>query len=132
MEIGKIDDRNTFVLHENIGKMILDAVRMYPDYPIAVLCGEETGGSDYYWMYCTDVGVEVGEILDCTSDWTDDELVTTDRDRFEEDVADRVYDILCDELGRTPTDDEQDEKIKEILAAHEPYWKKCITIRVDN
>ena len=130
MEIGKF--YNVGVLHKDVCKDILEAVEKYPDYPIAVLCGDEANTGEYNWMYCTDVGVEIGEILDCESDWTWKEIITTDRELFEDHVADRVYDILTDELGRKPTDEEQDDKIKAVLKAHEPYWKKCITIRANN
>ncbi len=130
MEIGNL--YSTGVLHENVGKDILEAVKKYPDYPIAVLAGDEANDGEYGLMYCTDVGVEIGEILDCESDWTRKEIITTDRELFTDDVADRVYDILLEELGRKPTEEEQDEKIKKVLAAHEPFWKKCITIKANN
>lgn len=132
MEIGKIDNRRTFLTHPEIGKRILDMVKEHPDYPIAVLVGEEANAGDYYWMYATNVKVEVGEILDCVSEWVNDEIVTTDRDRFEEEVEDKVWDRLKEELGRKPTDEEQDEAVKAVLKAHEPYWVKCITITADN
>ena len=130
MEIGKIYDAG--VLHKNAGEDLLEMVKKYPDYPIAVLAGNEANIGEHYWMYCSSVGIEVEEILDCESDWVKGEIILTDRDIFEDNVADRVYDILTDELGRNPTDEEQDEKIKEVLEAHEPFWKKCITIKVDN
>lgn len=132
MDIGAIDNRRTWITHPGIGEKLLELVKEHPDYPIAVLVGEEANSGDYYWMYATNVDCRVEEILDCNSMWTDDEFVTTDREDFEDRVCDMVYDRLKEELGRDPTDEEHDEWFKKILAAHEPYWKKVIAITADN
>lgn len=129
MEIGKIDDRRMFVLHPETGKQILEAVKEHPDYPIAVLVSQDDNFDDYSWVYALSVSVETGEILDCFSEWTDDEIVDADRDYFVERVEDAAWRRLIESLGRDPTDEELDACVNAVLKAHEPYWKKCITIK---
>ena len=96
----------------------------HPDYPICVLAGEEASGSDYSWMYCSDIRFEVGEILD--TDYYDyDDAIIVDRDRLEEIIEDRLYDEYTDE-------EELNNAIKEKIAELEPYWKKVICIYANN
>ena len=47
-------------------------------------------------------------------------------------MCDKIWDDLNKELGRNPTDEEQEAAWKEVKEAHEPYWKKCIAIHADN
>lgn len=131
MEIKGITDRHTFLTHP-ITEEILKLAKEHPDYPITVLVGEEANTGDFYWMYATSVSVGIEEILDCNSEWWNSDYVCTDREDLEDSVSDRVWDILNDELGREPTDKEQDEYIQKVLKAHEPYWKKVIAIKADN
>lgn len=100
----------------------------HPDYPIVVLCNYEVCADDsYYWWYAPDLHFSIGEILDCKQD-INDERVYTDRDDFEEDLADRLSDSgHYDEI----TDEEFDAIVKAELAKYEPYWKKVIQIRAD-
>lgn len=100
----------------------------HPDYPIVVLCSYEVCGDDSYnWWYAPDLRFSIGEILDCEQD-VNDERVYTDRDEFEEDLAD----ILVDSGDYDETTDEEfDAIVKAELAKYEPYWKKVIQIRAD-
>lgn len=132
MELGRIDNRHTCLTHPEIGKEILELVKEHPDYPITVLVGEETNGGDYYWMYASNVSVHIEELLDCNTEWWDYETVCTDREEFEDHCADRIWDKLNEELGREPTDEEQEAEWEKVKEAHEPYWVKCIAIMADN
>ena len=103
-------------------------INEYPDYPIVVLCNYEVCGDDSYnWWYAPDLRFSIGEILDCEQD-INDERVYTDRDEFEEDLAD----ILGDSGDYDETTDEEfDAIVKAELAKYEPYWKKVIQIMAD-
>lgn len=107
---------------ENLRKAIL----AHPDWPIVFSAGESANNGDYSYMFCTRVNVEEGEILDCEQD-VNDEIVYTDRDRFEEDLRD-IFD------GRWNEDDEEttEKMVQEELAKYDPYWKDCILVTVDN
>lgn len=100
----------------------------HPDYPIVVLVGTEVVADDSYgWWYAPEIRFSIGEILDCEQD-INDEKVYTDRDEFEEDLAD----ILGDSGDYDETTDEEfDAIVKAELAKYEPYWKKVIQIRAD-
>ena len=98
----------------------------HPDYPICVLASEDANIGEWGWMYCSDIRFSVGEILDCTQD-INDEKVYSDRDDFEEDLADCLSNEYED-LDETSFE----EKVKEELAKYEPYWKDCIFIYADN
>ena len=50
---------------------------------------------------------------------------TTDRDEFEEAVADSLADSDY-------TDEEFDALVKKTVAEYDPYWKPCIILNVDN
>ena len=98
----------------------------YPDYPIAVLAGEEANGGDYSWMFCDDVSFGIGEILD--ADFYDhDDAVFTNRDRLEEYIEDMLYDEYSEK-----SEEEYTAAIKVKLAELEPYWVKVITIWATN
>lgn len=132
MEIGKIDERHTWLTHP-FTKELLQLAKEHPDYPITVLVGEDANsGGEYSWMYATSVSVGIEEILDCNTEWWDSDYVCTSRDDFEDRACDRIWDKLTDKLGRNPTDEEQEAAWKEVKEAHEPYWKKCIAIKADN
>lgn len=132
MELGRIDNRHTYLTHPEISKEIIELVKEHPDYPITVLVGEEANIGDYYWMYASSVSVNIEEILDCNTKWWDEEYVCTDREDFEEHCTDLIWDKLSKELGREPTDEEQESAWEEVKKAHEPYWKKVIAITANN
>lgn len=96
----------------------------HPDYPIAVLAGEEANGGDYSWMYCSSISFEVGELLDTDYFDFNDETIT-DRDRLEELVEERLY-------AEGLEGDELDKAVKEKIAELEPYWINVIFIFADN
>ena len=105
-------------------KLIAD----HPDLPIVVIVNSEVvADDDYNWWYAPDVSFSLGELLDCDQD-VNDMKVYTDRDDFEEDLAD----ILGNSGDYDETTDEEFDKIvQEELKKYEPYWKKVIQIRAD-
>ena len=105
-----------------------ELIAKYPDYPIVVLVDSEVvADDDYGWWYAPEIRFNIGEILDCEQD-INDERVYTDRDEFEEDLAD----ILGDSGDYDETTDEEfDAIVKTELAKYEPYWKKVIQIMAD-
>lgn len=99
----------------------------HPDYLIVVLCNYELCGDDSYCWWSPEIKFSIGEILDCEQD-INDERVYTDRDEFEEDLAN----ILADSGDYDEaTDEEFDGIVKAELAKYEPYWKNVIQIRAD-
>ena len=100
----------------------------HPDYLIVVMVANEVVADDFYgWWYAPSLSFSIGEILDCEQE-VNDEKVYTDRDDFEEDLAD----ILGDSGDYDETTDEEFDKIvQEELKKYEPYWKKVIQIRAD-
>ena len=100
----------------------------HPDLPIVVIVNTEVvADDDYNWWYAPDISFSLGEILDCEQD-VNDMKVYTDRDDFEEDLAD----VLGDSGDYDETTDEEFDKIvQEELKKYEPYWKKVIQIRAD-
>ena len=100
----------------------------HPDYPIVVMVANEVVADDFYgWWYAPSLSFSIGEILDCEQE-VNDEKVYTDRDDFEEDLAD----ILGDSGDYDETTDEEFDKIvQEELKKYEPYWKRVIQIRAD-
>lgn len=100
----------------------------HPDYPIVVICNSDVVADDgYNWWYAPDISFSIGEILDCEQE-VNDEKVYTDRDDFEEDLADVIGD--SGDYDET-TDEEFDKIVQEELKKYEPYWKKVIRIRAD-
>lgn len=102
-----------------------------PDLPIVVIAGEDANNGDYGLMYCYDVRFSIEEILDCKVPYS--EYVETDRDSFEE----QIEEWLWDEMGGNDKNSKLSETIfedalKETKARYEPYWKKVIAIYVDN
>lgn len=108
-------------------------IEQYPDYPIVVLAGEVANTGDYGWMFCSSISFEVEEILDCETPYNNDDIVCTDRDKFNEELEEWLW----DELGGNDnppkiTEDEFQEALKQERARYEPYWKKVIAIYADN
>ena len=100
----------------------------HPDYPIVVMVANEVVADDFYgWWYAPSLSFSIGEILDCEQE-VNDEKVYTDRDDFEEDLAD----VLGDSGDYDETTDEEFGKVvQEELKKYEPYWKNVIQIRAD-
>jgi hypothetical protein len=115
-EIGLVHDAT------NLRKLISE----HPDLPIVVLAGEEANGGDYCWMYCSSISCCIDYILDTKTPY-DSEYVFTDRDEFEDKVADALYDDYCEK-----SDDEYAAAIKAEIVKYEPYWKKVIAIYATN
>ena len=108
---------------DELKKLILEN----PDLPIVVLAGEDANIDYWGWTYCSSISFGIDEILDC--DYYDyDDRVFTDRDRFEEVVADNLYDEYYDK----EEEEEYDTVIKRELEKYEPYWKKVIAIYATN
>lgn len=105
-----------------------ELIKEYPDYPIVVLVGSEVAADDdYRWWYAPELKFEIAEILDCEQD-INDEKVYTDRDEFEEDLAD----ILGDSGDYDETTDEEfDAIVKAELVKYEKYWRPVIAIYAD-
>lgn len=55
-----------------------------------------------------------------------------DRNEFEKAVCEKIWKDLKEELNKVPTDAEYEVVRREVMGAHEPYWKKCIAIYADN
>lgn len=106
----------------NLKKFIME----HPDCPIAVLCSEEVGCSDYAWTYASDIQFEFGEILDCKQD-IDDRKIYSDRDEFEEELEEKLWDEL-----EPIAEEEFQKRLSEEIKKYEPYWKDCIFIYADN
>ena len=106
---------------EELKKLIAE----HPDYPIVVLAGDEANsGGGYYWMYCTDIRFDVGEILDAEY-FDDDDSIITDRDQLEEIVEERLYDTGLE-------GEELEKAVKAKVAELEPYWTDVIAIYATN
>lgn len=97
-----------------------------PDLPLVVFAGESAYEEGYYSSTsCSDVRAYIGEILNCENDVCDH--VCDDRIEFEEKLSDE----LAEEHPEL-SDDEFDELLNMRLVEFEPYWEKCIILRVDN
>lgn len=105
---------------EELKRLIVE----HPDYPIVVLTGEDANSGDYYWMYCTDIRFDVGEILDAEYFDFNDEMIT-DRDRLEEVVEERLFDTGLE-------GEELEKAVKAKVAELEPYWTDVIAIYATN
>lgn len=113
-------------------EMILE----HPDYPIVVLVSEEANNGDYYWMYASDITFSVGEILDKQQPFNQ-ELIYSDRDSFEEDFEEWLWEDLHKRMKEEDSEYELDEEafqlvLKKELQQYEPCWKSCIIIHADN
>lgn len=113
-------------------QMILE----HPDYPIVVLVSEEANNGEYYWMYASDITFSVGEILDKQQPFNQ-EMIYSDRDSFEEDFEEWLWEDLHKQMKKEGSDCELDEEafqvvLKKELQQYEPHWKNCIIIHADN
>ncbi len=118
---------STDLLHstKDLRKLIIDN----PDLPLLVFAGEDANyNGDYPYMSCSCINSYIGEFLDC-SQTINESICYTDRDDFEDDLADYLDNF---EDVATMTDVEFDARLKQELAKYEPYWKKCIILYVNN
>lgn len=122
---GKIYMDRTYSLTQKtdeLRKLILEN----PELPIVVLAGEDASIDYWGWTYCSSISFGIDEILDC--DYYDyDDVVFTDRERFEEKVSDDLYDDYRDK-----SEEEYDAAVKRELEKYEPYWTKVIAIYATN
>lgn len=114
--------RPTGLLHS--ADELRQLIRENPTLPLIVFAGEEANSGDYSYMSCSYIKAYKGEYLDCTQA-VNDCMCFTDRDEFEEAIADSLSDTNC-------TDEEFDALVKKKMAEYDPYWKPCIILYVDN
>ena len=96
-----------------------------PRLPLLVFAGEDCNCGDWSYMSCSSCHAEKGEFLNCMQE-VNDERCYCDRDDFEEDLADRLYD---DWDG---TEQEFEIFLGKRLEEYKPYWKDCIILYVNN
>lgn len=120
------EKRPTDLLHtgDELRKLLLE----HPDLPLLVFAGDECNSGDYSYMSCTSVVADVGEFLDCQQE-VDSEWCYTDRENFEEALADILY---YNDEAEGKTDAEFDALVKKKMAEYDPYWKPCIILCVNN
>lgn len=120
----KSERRPTGLLHsaEELRQLIYDN----PTLPLLVFAGDCANTGDYSYMACGYINVRKGEFLDCAQT-VNDEMCYTDRNAFEEDLADCIALDNCER-----TDEEFDAIVKEKVAEYAQYWKPCIILNVDN
>lgn len=114
--------RPTGLLHS--ADELRQLIRENPTLPLIVFAGEDANSGDYSYMSCSYIKAYKGEYLDC-SQTVNDYMCFTDRDEFEEAIADNLADRDC-------TDEEFDALVKKEMAEYAPYWKPCIILNVDN
>ena len=103
----------------------------HPDYPIVVMAGEDANNGAYYWMYCEDISFKVGEVLTVEVPWNE-EIILSDREQFEEELEEWLYDYLVYEQNQEITEEEFQVKLKEEIAKYESYWTWVIQICATN
>lgn len=110
-------------------KMILE----HPNYPIAVVVGEEANSGDYSWMCASDITFSTGLILDADQP-VNKELIFHDKDDFYEKLEEWLWDKLHEDLpyGVQMDEGEFQKALQAEKDKYEPYWKDCIIIYADN
>ena len=99
-----------------------------PDLPIIVFAGDSANNGDYGFMSCSRVRAQEGEFLDCEQQINDCKCYT-DRDDFEDDVADL---LAGEEQYRNLPDDEFNAIVEQTVNEYDDFWKPCILVSVDN
>ena len=108
----------------NSNETLKELINQYPTYPIVVLVNEEVVYDyGYSTWYAPELYCYVGEILENQD--INDERIFSDRDEFEEELADAYCDL--DEF-KNLTDEEFHDIILEKVKEYDPYWKDCIII----
>ena len=122
----EFEKRGTGTVHaaDTLKKLIKEN----PDLPLVIFAGEEANNGGYSLMACTSAHAEIGEILDCMQE-INDEILYTDREQFEDEIRDG---LLYDDDNDEKPEEWFEEETKRIAAEYEPYWKRCIILKVDN
>lgn len=100
----------------------------YQELPILVFAGGDANNGDYGFMSCSRVRAQEGEFLDCEQQINDCKCYT-DRDDFEDDVADL---LAGEEQYRNLPDDEFNAIVEQTVNEYDDFWKPCILVSVDN
>ena len=105
-----------------------------PELPLLVFAGSEACPEDWGSCACSDVYACIGEYLDAETEFMSNDdmgMCYEDRFQFEEDLADWLeYNERENHPGMT--EDEWDAEVERRICEFDPYWKKCIILRVDN
>lgn len=100
-----------------------------PGVPLLVFAGEDCNSGDWAYMSCSNCRAELGVFLDCLQE-VNDEKCYTDKDEFQEELADYLYDREYHDWDGD--DNEWDSYVERRTAEYDPYWKPCIIFYVDN
>lgn len=99
-----------------------------PDLPIVVFAGDDANIGDYSYTSCSYIKAYKGEFLDCAQT-VNDCMCYTDRDEFEDDVADA---LAGEEQYRALPVDEFNFFVERTVNEYDDFWKPCILLHVDN
>lgn len=99
-----------------------------PDLPILVFAGDDANIGYYSYMSCSYIKAYKGEFLDCAQT-VNDCMCYTDRDNFEDDVADF---LAGQEQYRDLPDEEFNALVEQTVNEYSDFWKPCILLLVDN
>lgn len=118
--------KQTGLLHstDELKRLILE----HQELPILVLAGDNANIGDYGFMSCSRVRAQEGEFLDCEQK-IDACKCYTDRDDFEDDVADF---LAGEEQYRDLPDNEFNALVERTVNEYDDFWKPCILLHVDN
>lgn len=118
--------KQTGLLHsaDELKRLVLE----HQELPILVLAGDNANTGDYGFMSCSRVRAQEGEFLDCKQK-IDACKCYTDRDDFEDDVADF---LAGEEQYRDLPDDEFNALVEQTVNEYDDFWKPCILLLVDN
>lgn len=99
-----------------------------PDLPIVVFAGDDANIGDYSYTSCSYIKAYKGEFLD-SAQTVNDCMCYTDRDEFEDDVADA---LAGEEQYRALPVDEFNFLVERTVNEYDDFWKPCILLHVDN
>ena len=93
-----------------------------PTLPLLFFATDEANSVEYQTESCS-VDCYIGEVLD----YEYSDKIYLDRDDFEEDIADTLWD---DFLGKTHENcnDEFENYVEQEIKKYEQYWKDCIIV----
>lgn len=96
-----------------------------PALPLVVFAGPNIYCDENMYWGCTDVKVEIGEVLDCDQQ-INEEKIYCDRTDFEDDLRISLE-------GEFDGDDKDfDAYAEKESKEYDPYWKKAIIVYADN